>query len=240
MALSGDPSRVLILGGGDGLALREVLKYPGTTAVTLVDLDPAMTGLSRTHPVLLTINDGALNDPRVTVVNQDAYRFLEASDDLFGVIVIDLPDPDTVDLMHVYSLSFYEMVRRHLIRGGAAVTQATSPYFSAQAFRCILKTMAAAGFSVAPYHNQVPTMGEWGWVIGVRSDEADSSVLKQRLMVSDFSGIDTRFLNRDAMVAMLHFGKGTLEPQLMEAVDINTKITPVLYQYYRAGSWGVY
>jgi spermidine synthase len=240
MSLSGDPSRVLILGGGDGLALREVLKYPGTTAVTLVDLDPAMTGLSRTHPVLLTINEGALNDPRVTVVNQDAYRFLEASDDLFGVIIIDLPDPDTVDLMHVYSLSFYEMVRRHLIRGGAAVTQATSPYFSARAFRCILKTMGAAGFSVAPYHNQVPTMGEWGWVVGIRSDEADPSLLKQRLMATGFSGIGTRFLNRDAMVAMLHFGKGMLEPHLMEEIDINTKINPVLYRYYREGSWGIY
>jgi spermidine synthase len=142
--------------------------------------------------------------------------------------------------MHVYSLSFYEMVRRHLIRGGAAVTQATSPYFSARAFRCILKTMGAAGFSVAPYHNQVPTMGEWGWVVGIRSDEADPSLLKQRLMATGFSGIGTRFLNRDAMVAMLHFGKGMLEPHLMEEIDINTKINPVLYRYYREGSWGIY
>ncbi len=240
MVLSADPSRVLILGGGDGLALREALKYPEVTAVTLVDLDPAMTELARTHPVLLTINDGALNDPRVTVVNDDAYRFLEESDTLFGVIIIDLPDPDTVDLMHVYSVSFYELARRHLIRGGAAATQATSPYFSGRAFRCILKTMAAAGFSVAPYHNQVPTMGEWGWVVGVRSDEADPPLVKKRLMASDFSKIDSRFLNRDAMVSMLHFGKGVLGTDLMEEVDINTKISPVLYRYYQEGAWGVY
>ncbi len=240
MGLSGAPSRVLILGGGDGLALREVLKYPEVTSVTLVDLDPAMTELARTHPILVTINDGAFNDPRVTVVNGDAYRYLQESEDLFGVIIIDLPDPDTVDLMHVYSVSFYEMARRHLVRSGVAVTQATSPYFSAQAFRCILKTMAAAGFSVVPYHNQVPTMGEWGWGLGVQADEVDGAFLKQRLMALDFPGIDTRFLNRDAMIAMLHFGKGVLDPEIMETVDVNTKIEPVLYRYYEEGSWGVY
>lgn len=240
MALSGDPSRVLILGGGDGLALREVLKYPDATAVTLVDLDPAMTDLAASHPILLTINDGAMKDPRVDVVNGDAYRFLEESEDLFGVIIIDLPDPDTVDLMHVYSASFYEMARRHLIRGGVAVTQATSPYFSNKAFRCILKTMAAAGFSVVPYHNQVPTMGEWGWGLGIDADEADPALLKQRLMTTGYDGIETRFLNRDAVVGMLHFGKGVLEPDLMDAVAVNTKITPVLFRYYQEGSWGIY
>ncbi len=240
MGLTPDPGRVLILGGGDGLALREVLKYDAVEEVTLVDLDPAMTALAASHPVLTLINRGAFSDPRVRVVNADAARFLADSDRLFGVILIDLPDPDSVDLMHVYSGAFYRMVRRHLIRGGVFVTQATSPYFSKKAFQCILKTVRNAGFAALPYHNQVPTMGEWGWVLGVDQSETGEAELKRRAMGLDFQGVRTRFLNGDAMVAMLHFGKGVLEETALADIRPNTKVNPVLYRYYLDGSWGVY
>ncbi|MBW1898773.1 MAG: spermidine synthase, partial [Deltaproteobacteria bacterium] len=161
MMLSHNPGTVLVLGGGDGLALREILKHDSLESVTLVDLDPAMTDLAKTHSVLKMINSSSMSHPKVRVLNDDAARFLENDTNRYGAIIIDLPDPDTIDLMHVYSGDFYRMVHRHLIKGGIMVTQATSPYFSRKAFLCILKTIRTSGFAVLPYHNQIPTMGEW-------------------------------------------------------------------------------
>jgi len=240
MALSPDASRVLILGGGDGLALREVLKHPGVEEITLVDMDPAMTDLAKTHPVLLSINGGAMLDPKLRIVNGDAAGFLKDDARLYGVIIADLPDPDSIDLMHVYSLGFYRRVLRHLIRGGVFVTQATSPYFCTKAFQCLLKTIREAGFSALPYHNQIPTMGEWGWVLGARAGELSETALRKRLEAVEFSGIPTRFVNNDAVLSMIHFGKGPLDPGAISKIKVNTALNPVLHQYYMAGSWGMY
>jgi spermidine synthase len=240
MNLAHDHRNVLILGGGDGLALREVLKYDDVKRVTLVDIDPAMTQMAKTHAVMQSINQGSLLEPRVQVLHQDAIRFIKESHDMFGVIIVDLPDPDTVDLMHVYSASFYQLLRRHLIRGGVMVTQATSPYFSHKAFLCILKTMKHAGFSTLPYHNQIPTMGEWGWVLGMDSRDISEQHLKKRLLQIDLAEVETKFLNEDALMSMVHFGKGIIDPVLLDGIKVNTEINPVLYQYYLAGSWGFY
>lgn len=240
MKLAADHADVLVLGGGDGLAVREVLKHPGVASVTLVDMDPAMTELARTHPVLSGINGGALSDPRVRVVNEDAAEFMARDDRLYGVILVDLPDPDSVDLMHVYSKNFYSLLHRHLVEGGVMATQAASPYFAPRAFRCLVKTVRAAGFPVLPYHNQIPTMGEWGWVLGMKTRRLDETGLKTVMMSRSFDDIDTRFINRDAMISMLHFGKGVLEPELLEAVEVNTELNPVLYDYYLSGVWGIY
>lgn len=240
MKLAADHGDVLIIGGGDGLAAREVLKHPGVQAVTLVDMDPAMTELARTHPVLTDVNRGAMNDARLEVVNGDAAAFIEQDSRLYGVIIVDLPDPDSVDLMHVYSEKFYGMLHRHLIEGGVMVTQAASPYFAPKAFRCLVKTIRAAGFPVLPYHNQIPTMGEWGWVMGMKSRRIDEPGLKAAMLSRSFDDIETRYINHDAMVSMLHFGKGVLEPESMAEVKVNTELNPVLYRYYLAGTWGVY
>jgi len=240
MKFSANPENVLILGGGDGLALREVLKYKDVRTVTLVDIDPAMTKLSTTHEVLLSINKGAMKDPKLTVVNRDAFKFMEEGEQLYGVVIIDLPDPDSIDLMHVYSQTFYSLIKNRLIKGGVMVAQATSPYFSKDAFLCILKTVRHAGFSAIPYHNQIPTMGEWGWVLGVRKEDLDEANLKTYLSKLDFSDIDTRFLNHDAIISMLHFGKGILEADYLETIQVNSQINPALYRYYLKGSWGMY
>ncbi len=240
MKAAQDVSDVLILGGGDGLALREILKYDGVASATLVDLDPAMTDLARNHPILLKINEGSLDSPKVQIVNEDAAKYMENNAKLFDVVIVDLPDPDTVDLMHVYSEKFYGMIRRSLAEGGVMVTQATSPFFTRDAFLCILKTMEKAGFSVVPYHNQIPTMGEWGWVLGADRGRINSERLKEVLVGADYSDISTRFLNRDAVVSMTHFGKGVLEEEIMRDIETNTELGPVLYRYYSRGSWGVY
>lgn len=164
MALAANREHVLII-GGDGLGAREVLKYADMQQVTLVDLDPAVTRLGQEFGPLVRLNAGALNDPRVRVVNADGYRFLTDSSDLYQVILIDLPDPRTESLARLYSREFYGLIGRHLAPGGMMVTQAASPYFAHKAYWCIVHTIQAAGFTVQPYHTYVPSFGEWGFVL---------------------------------------------------------------------------
>ena len=238
MQLAPSRQRILVLGGGDGLALREIWKYDDVEQVTLVDLDPAMVRLARDYEPLVALNKGAMVDERLQVVHQDAARFLQEDETLFNVIIIDLPDPDSVDLMHLYSLQFYRLVERHLAAGGVVVSQATSPWFSNRAFLCINKTMAAAGFSTAPFHNQIPTMGEWGWVLAVRARELPEAGLRRQLGALKMESVDSRFLNNQALQAMFLFGKGMLDQQ--QEVAVNSEVNPVLYRYYSRGSWDVY
>ncbi len=238
MGLIKERKDILLLGGGDGLAAREILKYPDVENLTLVDLDPAMTRLARQDTIFLSINQGSLNDPRVRVVNQDAYQFIKNSGDLYDAVIIDLPDPKSVSLSLLYSLGFYKMVVKHLKPFGSMVTQSTSPLYSPEAFLCIKKTMEAAGFSTVPYQNSVPSMGQWGWVIGVRHEAMPAQRLKQELLTLEFADIETRFFNRDAMISMAHFGKGLFEKEAQ--IEPNTQFDHNILKYYRQGNWDVY
>ena len=238
LALAGNREEVLILGGGDGLALREVLKYSQVKAVTLVDLDPEMTTLASTHPIFLQLNAHAFADPRVSVVNADAFSFLHDTPYLFDTIIIDLPDPNSAELARLYSLNFYRLCKQHLKRGGTLVTQATSPFFTRKAFVCIQKTMREAGFSILPYHNHIPTLGEWGFVLGVDATLLEATALKETIQELSFQEVETRFLNQGVMIAMVHFGKGILLDT--DEIEVNRESWPVLQSYYRQGRWEVY
>lgn len=166
MALAANREEVLVLGGGDGLGIREVLRWPDVKSVTLVDLDPEMTRLGRTFPALRTLNGSALDDPRVKIENTDAHAFLERSAQRYGVILTDLPDPNGDALAKLYSVEFYRLARRHLARGGVFITQASSPFFSREAFWCTAKGVKQAGFRTVPIHTYVPSFGDWGFVLG--------------------------------------------------------------------------
>lgn len=238
MALSKTPYNVLILGGGDGCAAREVLKHPDVQHITLVDLDPAMTHLAMTHPVLLQTNDSSLFNPKVEVLNNDGYKFLEDTKDFYDLIIIDLPDPRNIELSRLYSLEFYTLCRRHLRPHGVLVTQAGSPYYAAESFECILKTMEAAGFSAIPLHNQVLTMGEWGWVLGVNDQVSDEQMIT-RLKSADYSKIKTRWLNNEAIDLITSFGKNYFLDSY-DSIKVNKVHDPVLYRYYLKGSWDLY
>ncbi len=230
---------VLILGGGDGLAVREVLKYPDVKQITLVDIDPAITDLAKTHPIFLKLNFDSLNNPKVRILNQDALTFLKNSDRIFDVIIIDLPDPKTVGLARLYTRQFYHLAGRHLALGGTLVTQATSPFFSKQAFLSILKTIQATELTAVAFHNHIPTMGEWAWVIGINlAGDSNPQMLKTKLSELAFDHIETRFLNQAAMIAMLNFGKGTLDQ--IDTVAVNDRLDLVIYRYYRRGAWDIY
>ncbi len=165
MAAQGAAKNVLVLGGGDGLAVREILKYPSVEHVTLVDLDAHVTQLFREQPMLTALNRGSLGSPKVQVINADAFLWLEQHEQVFDAIVIDFPDPSNFSIGKLYTTSFYERVDQHLAAGGYAVVQTTSPLVAPRSFWTVAATLEAVGFSTTPYHAHVPSFGEWGFIL---------------------------------------------------------------------------
>ena len=159
------PRRVLVLGGGDGLAVREILKYPQIESVTLVDLDPEMTHLFSTHPMLTALNQKSFSSPKVHILNADAFPWVDSNTDSFDFIVIDFPDPTNYSLGKLYTTAFYKAAARHLSAQGLMVVQSTSPMFARDSYWCIAQTLKQAGLETHPYHVYVPSFGEWGFVI---------------------------------------------------------------------------
>jgi len=158
-AASAKRARVLVLGGGDGLAVREILKYREVEHITLVDLDPSMTQLGARFPLLRALNRAAFSDARVLVVNDDALRCLADTAQTYDVVIVDFPDPNNFSLGKLYTTRFYRLLLAHLAPGAAAVVQSTSPLFARRSYWCITETMRVAGFQVQPYHANVPSFG---------------------------------------------------------------------------------
>ena len=237
MGLSKSPKNVLIIGGGDGGAAREVLKYEDVETITVVDLDPAMTRLGQEHQLLVEMNQNAMNHDKVNIINTDGFNYLEDSRQYFDVIIVDLPDPKTIELGRLYSFEFYSLCNKRLRPNGFLITQAGSPYYAARAFNCIDLTMQQAGFTTIPLHNQVVTLGEWGWVLGAKDVEKDR--LKNALQNLDLGDIPTTWINREAMTLLTSFGKKAFMQDTMR-VEVNRIHNPVLYRYYLDGRWDLY
>ncbi|HUP06234.1 MAG TPA: polyamine aminopropyltransferase [Caldimonas sp.] len=195
MAAQGAPRRVLILGGGDGMAAREVLRYPGVERVTLVELDPHMTTLFSTEPLLRELNGDSLRSKKLEVVNADAFGWLDTHDAVYDVIVIDFPDPTNFALGKLYTTSFYRLVDQHLSAGGYAVVQTTSPLIARKSFWTVVSTLEAVGLSAVPYHAHVPSFGEWGFVLASRRPFRMPTRLPEGL----------RFLNVEGLPALFEF-----------------------------------
>ncbi|HVG76855.1 MAG: polyamine aminopropyltransferase [Candidatus Rokuibacteriota bacterium] len=216
------PRRVLVLGGGDGMAVREILRYPAVQSVTLVDLDREVTRLFTDNPLLVHLNAGALRDPRVRIVNADAFIWLTDTRDTFDVVVADFPDPHNFSLGKLYSRSFYRTLRGRLAPGGVAVVQATSPMFARRSFWCITETMRSAGLAPRPYHVYVPSFGEWGFVLAGVDGWTPPQAYPAGL----------RFLTVEATPALFAF------PPDMAAVpvEVNRLDNQILVHYYGADS----
>jgi len=210
--------RVLVLGGGDGLAVREILKYPKVESVTLVDLDPAMTDLFATAPPLVALNQGALKSERVKVVNADALQWLEDSHEYFDFIVIDFPDPANFALGKLYTSAFYRLLEKRLSARGLIAIQSTSPLYARQSFWCVVTTLEDVGFKTAPYHALVPSFGEWGYIIAGRQEFAPVAV--------DLP--TTRFLTAETLPLLFNF------PADMARVpaEVNRLNNQVLVRYF--------
>ena len=189
MAAHGAPRQVLVLGGGDGMAVREVLKYPSVEHITLVELDPTMTEFFGQLPKLRALNADALRSPKLRIVNADAFGWLEQSQQRFDVIVIDFPDPSNFALGKLYSSSFYQMVDQHLNASGYAVVQSTSPLVAPRSFWTVVATLEAVGLSTTPYHAHVPSFGEWGFVLAGRRPYATPRQLPPGLRFISLEGL---------------------------------------------------
>ena len=263
MAAAGARRRVLILGGGDGLALREVLRYDDVESVTLVDIDPAITRLAAESPYLVGLNRGSLEsarvvippgagvtagaeaaapaathrqagDPsvapgRVRVVNLDALVMLERATGSFDVILVDFPDPNALELSKLYSVEAYRLLRSKLSADGVVAVQSTSPARARDAFLCVGRTLRAAGLSAVPYHEYVPSFGDWGWWIASRDDRISEPRLRERLRGITRIPVPTRHVTPDTIAASLVFGREALET---ERAEINTLARDVIYRYY--------
>ena len=168
-ALGNGARSVLVLGGGDGLAARELLRQPGISRIVQVELDPAVIEIART--TLRAANGGSLDNPRVRVLTGDAMAWLRGPNpDRFDAVIVDLPDPDTPVLGRLYSTEFYTLAARALAPGGLLVVQAGSPFSTPTAYWRTVSTIRAAGYAVTPYHVHVPTFGDWGFVLAQRGD----------------------------------------------------------------------
>ena len=180
MALQGRPRRVLLLGAGDGLALREIRRWPGLERIDLVELEPAMLQLARRQPYLRRLNGGSLDDPRLRIHLGDAFAVVPALAGPYDVIIADFPDPDSPGLARLYSVSFYGRLLRQLAPRGVIVTQASTPFFAPKVMASIQATFAVLGLQTRPYSVDVPSFGPWGFVIAARPGTASRPAWRRR------------------------------------------------------------
>ena len=270
MSIAARRERVLILGGGDGLALREVLKYPDVVEVALVDIDSRMTEIASTHPALVELSRASFADARVRalpaqgisggaprpvfqshgraesggragvdrvarveVIHVDAHRFVDGVSGPWDVVLIDFPDPSSVELTKLYSREFYRRLRGVLAPDAVMALQATSPYHAREAYLCIARTLQSAGFRVMPYHDNVPSFGSWGWLLAAPESRAGATLANRLKRVARFE-VDTSYLTPELMHGSLVFGKDRLRA---ERNGINTLMHPVLLDLYLHHSW---
>lgn len=215
--------RVLILGGGDGMAAREVLKYPQIESVTLVDLDPAMTRLFSTAPALRRLNADALNSSKLRIINVDALKWLEENEESFDFIVVDFPDPSNFAIGKLYSAAFYRLLEKHMNAGALVAIQSTSPFYARQSFWCIVTTLESVGLTATPYHALVPSFGEWGYVLAGR----------RAYRPPEKYDVPTRFLTSETTPALFDFPKDMARVE----AEVNRLNNQALVRYFER-EWG--
>lgn len=234
MQLAKKPQNILVLGGGDGCAVREILKYPSVKQIHLIDLDKEMTRLGQNNSILNQLNQNSLNHPKVKITNQDAFTYLQELIPQYDIIIIDLPDPRSIALNRLYSKEFYHICKRLLRPNGLMITQAGSPYFASEAYQCIDNTLKSCGFNTLRMHNQIITMGQWGWILAGKNPKFD---LRKNFLKIKLNQIKTKWITQDALSGIISFGKDIFGEKIE---DINQIHDPKLYQYYLKGSWDLY
>ncbi|MFK5913798.1 MAG: polyamine aminopropyltransferase [Woeseiaceae bacterium] len=272
MSVTDNPVHVLILGGGDGLALREVLKYRSLKSITLVDLDPDMIKLATDNTHLRKLNKDAFRDARlhlsepgnvksinvkgvylesedsftkkhesvwvatVDVYSIDADLFIRSKNNqVWDVVIIDFPDPSSVELSKLYSKQFYKKLRSHLSSDAYVSVQSTSPYHSKESFLAIGNTLKSAGFNILPYRQNIPSFGDWGFYLAWTSSLDKAKVKNKLSKITDFK-VETDYVTPELMMASFAFGKGEL---ISKTNCINTVMFPCLLTNYTNYSWQV-
>lgn len=232
-------NKILIIGGGDGLALREVLKWQ-PEQVSLIDLDAQLVGLFKSPQAVLpaylakkisALTQNSFNDKGVTVINDDAFITIDKllqRKQLFDVIIIDLPDPSHPDLNKLYSVNFYYRLNNLLSGDGVIAIQSTSPFHAKNAFISIAKTLKEAKFPfVEQYHQNVPSFGEWGWTISTKLGTSVS----QRLQSAESLSVPTSWLTLPLLKSAFVFNKGFYDES--DAIKVNYLGSNQLYRYHQ-------
>lgn len=219
LSIPGNKAKVLILGGGDGLAAREILKYEDITQIDLVDIDPEMTSISKDLNILAKLNEGSLENPKLTVYNEDAFSFINKAGILYDRVIIDMPDPHNEAINKLYSKEFYTMIRKRMSPNAVLVTQSSSPFFTRKTFWCIQQTLDAVFDNTLSYHVTIPSFGVWGFNMARLNTEIPDEY--------EFK-VSTQFIDKTTMKAAMVFGK---DIQKIE-VPVNTIMEPKLYQLY--------
>ncbi|HEX8563675.1 MAG TPA: polyamine aminopropyltransferase [Flavobacterium sp.] len=225
MSIAEKVSNVLVLGGGDGMAVREILKYPDVNKITLVDLDQGMTQLFKTNPILAGLNTNALNNPKVTVYNADAYLWLKQNHEQYDVVIVDFPDPSNYSLGKLYSLNFYKSLQQVVAPGALISIQTTSPYFAPKSFWCINATVDEVFPKVDAYHAYVPSFGEWGFTIAANDANTHFDVVNRKAAGLRFYNYQFQKLN--------YFSKDMIANE----VEINRLDNQILVRYFDE-EWG--
>ncbi len=269
MSIKKDHKKVLVIGGGDGLVVRELNKYKDIKKITLVDLDPGMVQFAKTNKILTKINQHSFDNAKVTVLNNkavtpaglkkliisnsedkknkntikknlaiihiDADLFLNSlKEKEYDVVIIDLPDPSSIELVKLYSKEFYMKLRRVMKDDAMFIIQSTSPYHAKESFLMIGRTIEAAGFDTIPLHMNIPSFGEWGWFIAWKNGNYSKKELYSKIDKLEKFDVNTSYLTPNVFRASLVFGKKELTPQIL---GVNTLMQPKLLQVYTKNSW---
>jgi len=270
VTLAKKTKHILVLGGGDGLALRELRKYPDIQTITLVDLDPDMVHMAANHPIMRKLNNNAFDDSRihtqkaggvvetnvkaillqedssfdkgteagwvasVSVFTLDADQFIKNIEThIWDVVLIDFPDPSSIELSKLYSKQFYLKLAKNLNKDALIAIQSTSPYHAKEAFLTIGNTLRAAGFKALPYRQNVPSFGDWGFYLAWKGENSQQEMKDKIRGIGRFD-VNTRFITTELLAASLAFGKGELESNTH---CVNSIMQPCLVKQYTDHSW---
>ena len=227
MARHGHPERVLLLGAGDGMAVREILRWPSVRRLDLVELDPAMLQLAQRHPFLRRLNQDSLNDPRVHLHLGDAFSLVRDMDGSYDVVIADFPDPSTAALARLYSVGFYGRLLQRLAPDGQLVTQASTPFFTPKVLASIQASLEQLPLQTHPYSVTVPSFGPWAFVL------ADRPGRERSFAALPFKG---RWIDRRQLAGLFDLPRD-FQPQPDEKILPNRLGRPVLAEYQRSGRW---
>ncbi|MBU2984306.1 polyamine aminopropyltransferase [Saccharophagus degradans] len=219
MSIPGPRKNVLILGGGDGLAAREVLKYDDVETIHLVDIDPEMLRIANELPMLRRLNKGSLDAEKLTAFSQDAFSFINEPGIDYDRVIIDMPDPHNEAINKLYSREFYTMIKRRMTPEGILVSQSSSPFFTRHVFWCIEQTLDHVFDNTLSYHTALPSFGIWGFNMARNNVEFPADI--------EFN-IETRALTQAGMKAARNFDKDIAKVE----TTVNSIMEPKLYHLY--------
>ncbi|MEM9299286.1 MAG: hypothetical protein AAGA64_12965 [Bacteroidota bacterium] len=223
--------RVLVIGGENGMLVDQLLKYKSIKSIDIAPIDKDLYQMACKIKHFVQLNNKALESEKINQLDANVFNHLGSHNGSYDLMFIDVPDPVDIELNQYYTIEFYNLCRQALTNQGILVTQAGSPYYATKAFNCIDQTVRAADLVTLPLHNQVLTLGEWGWIIAFKN--IDKETVYSLIENTEFDQIETKWLDKEAVRMMMAFGK---QPEASDSI-INSLKKPIVHLYYTTGTW---